>query len=123
MKTAFVSDIHGNLAALKAVFADIDKYQPDKIISLGDTVGYGPQPRECLAMVREKCSMVLMGNHEHAVLNGAEHFTPLARIAIDWTAQQLREPEIGRNSTRRIRRQQCGGLRVASLPPERGRQS
>ncbi len=94
MKTAFISDIHGNLAALKAVFADIDRYQPDQIISLGDTVGYGPQPRECLALVREKCSLILMGNHEHAVLNGAEHFTPLARIAIDWTAQQLREPEI-----------------------------
>lgn len=91
MKTAFVSDIHGNLAALEAVLADIDKHEPDEIICLGDTVGYGPQPRECLQIVREQCDLVLMGNHENAVLNGAEHFTPLARIAIDWTAQQLRD--------------------------------
>ena len=94
MKIAFVSDIHGNLAALKAVLADIDQHAPDAIVSLGDTVGYGPQPRECLRMVRERCDLVLMGNHEDAVLKGAEHFTPLARIAIDWTAQQLREPEL-----------------------------
>jgi len=94
MRTAFVSDIHGNLAALQAVLADIDKHEPDEIVCLGDTVGYGPQPRECLEIVRQRCQLVLMGNHEHAVLNGAEHFTPLARIAIDWTAQQLRDPEI-----------------------------
>jgi len=67
MKTAFISDIHGNLTALKAVFADIDSHQPDQIISLGDTVGYGPQPRECLALVREKCSLVLMGKGERII--------------------------------------------------------
>ncbi len=94
MRTAFITDIHGNLTALETVLADIDLHSPDQIVCLGDTVGYGPQPRECLAIVRERCSLVLMGNHEHAVLNGAEHFTPLARIAIDWTAQQLRDPEI-----------------------------
>lgn len=93
MRTALISDIHGNLAALEAVLADIDRHAPDRIVSLGDNVGYGPQPRECLELVRKRCALVLMGNHEHAVLNGAEHFTPLARIAIDWTAQQLRDPE------------------------------
>jgi diadenosine tetraphosphatase ApaH/serine/threonine PP2A family protein phosphatase len=94
MKTAFVSDIHGNLTALEAVLADIDLHKVDEIVCLGDTVGYGPQPRECLALVRKRCNLVLMGNHENAVLNGAEHFTPLARIAIDWTSQQLRDPDI-----------------------------
>jgi predicted phosphodiesterase len=94
MRVAFVSDIHANLAALEAVLADIDAHAPDRIVCLGDTVGYGPQPRECLEIVRRRCDLILMGNHEHAVLNGAEHFTPLAQIAIDWTAQQLRDPEI-----------------------------
>lgn len=91
MRTAFVTDIHGNLAALKAVLEDIDRVGVDRIICLGDTVGYGPQPRECLQIVRERCELVLTGNHEHAVLHGAENFTPLARIAIDWTAGQLRD--------------------------------
>lgn len=96
MKLALISDVHGNLAALEAVLADIEREKPDRIFCLGDTVGYGPQPRECLRMVSERCDVVLMGNHEHAVLHGAENFTPLARMAIDWTAQQLRDPDIVR---------------------------
>lgn len=93
MLTAIISDIHGNLAALQAVLADMRTYKPDRIICLGDTVGYGPQPNECLKIVREVCSIVLMGNHENAVIHGAEHFTPLARMAIEWTAEQLNDPE------------------------------
>lgn len=94
MKTAFVSDIHGNLAALRAVLADIEAHGADRLICLGDTVGYGPQPEECLRIVRKRCAHVLMGNHEHAVLHGAQNFTPLARQAIDWTAGQLRDPDV-----------------------------
>ena len=94
MLLALISDIHANLAALQAVLGDIRQFKPDAIGCLGDTVGYGPQPRECLKIVRETCQFVLMGNHEHAVLHGAEHFTPLARQAIEWTAEQLNDPEI-----------------------------
>ena len=93
MKTAIISDVHGNLAALEAVLADISRFDPDTIVCLGDTVGYGPQPAECLSIVRQTCSTVLMGNHEHAVLYGAEQFTPLAQIAIDWTARALRDKD------------------------------
>ncbi len=93
MRTAFISDVHGNLTALRTALADIERVGVDEIVCLGDTVGYGPQPRECLEIVRQRCSLVLAGNHENAVLNGAEHFTPLARVAIDWTAQQLRDRE------------------------------
>lgn len=89
VKIAFISDVHANLSALEAVMEDISREAPDEIICLGDTVGYGPQPAECLAIVRRTCSLVLMGNHEHAVLYGAEQFTPLAQIAIDWTARVL----------------------------------
>jgi diadenosine tetraphosphatase ApaH/serine/threonine PP2A family protein phosphatase len=94
MVKAFISDVHGNLAALRAVLTHLEEEKPDEIICLGDTVGYGPEPEECLRIVRKVCSVVLMGNHEHAVLHGAEHFTPLAQQAIDWTAGQLRKPEV-----------------------------
>lgn len=94
MRTALISDVHGNLAALEAVLADIDRVGAERIICLGDTVGYGPQPRECLQLVRQRCALVLMGNHENAVVNGADNFTPLAARAIDWTASRLRDPEI-----------------------------
>jgi diadenosine tetraphosphatase ApaH/serine/threonine PP2A family protein phosphatase len=94
MLQAFITDIHGNLAALEAVLESLEEKQPDEIICLGDTVGYGPEPKACLALVRKRCKVVLMGNHEHAVLHGAEHFTPLAQQAIDWTAGQLRDPQV-----------------------------
>ncbi|MDR3211403.1 MAG: metallophosphoesterase [Planctomycetota bacterium] len=90
MRTAIISDVHGNLAALEAVLADVQSQSPDDIFCLGDTVGYGPQPLECLEIVRATCSLVLMGNHEYAILYGSEQFTPLAQVAIDWTARVLR---------------------------------
>ncbi len=93
MRIAFISDVHANLTALQAVMEDIEKHSPDEIICLGDTVGYGPQPAECLSIVRSACTTVLMGNHEHAVLYGAEQFTPLAQTAIDWTARVLHDSE------------------------------
>ena len=93
MKIALISDVHANLSALEEVMRDIDSHSPDEIICLGDTVGYGPQPAECLSLVRGYCSTVLMGNHEHAVLYGAEQFTPLAQIAIDWTARVLHDSD------------------------------
>lgn len=91
MRTALISDVHGNLPALEAVLADIENAGADRIVCLGDTVGYGPQPRECLQLVRERCALVLMGNHENAVLHGADNFTPLAAKALDWTASRLRD--------------------------------
>ncbi len=93
MLQALIADVHANLPALEAVLAHIEAQKPDRIYCLGDTVGYGAQPRECLQRVRRACSLVLMGNHEQAVLHGAEHFTPLARQASEWTARQLTDRE------------------------------
>ncbi len=94
MKIALISDIHANLAALEAVLADITEVGVDEIYCLGDTVGYGPKPVECLQLVQKHCKVVLMGNHEHAVLHGADNFTPLAAKALDWTSARLRDRHI-----------------------------
>jgi predicted phosphodiesterase len=69
MKRAIISDIHGNLEALERVFRDIDRRNDggqkiEEILCLGDVVGYGPNPRECLDLVRRRCTVVLAGNHE-----------------------------------------------------------
>jgi len=93
MRWALLSDVHGNEPALEAVLRDVDRAAPDRVLCLGDTVGYGAQPGECLARVRDRCDVVLRGNHEHAILFGTANFTPLARVAADWTAQQLRGPD------------------------------
>jgi len=84
-----LSDVHANLAAFEAVLKDGEKLKPDRILCLGDTVGYGPEPVECLELARKECDILLMGNHEYAVVHGAEGFNPIAEEAIEWTKDQL----------------------------------
>jgi len=87
---ALISDIHGNLPALEAVLKDIDaRGKVDKIYCLGDVIGYGPQPVQCLDLVASRCKLILMGNHEHAVLYGAFGFHAAAKRAVDWTRETL----------------------------------
>ena len=92
---AFISDIHSNLPALEAVFKDIDSLgEVERIYCLGDVIGYGPHPIECMEMVADRCSLVLMGNHEHAVLHGPYLFNPNARRAIEWTRDTVKNDSI-----------------------------
>ncbi|GAA4437008.1 metallophosphoesterase family protein [Bremerella cremea] len=88
MKTAVVSDIHGNLEALTAVLADIESQQVDRIYCLGDVVGYGPNPRECVDIVRS-FDLCILGNHDQAALFDPEGFSQGAEQAIFWTRRQL----------------------------------
>ncbi len=85
---AIISDIHSNLEALKAVLDDIQKHKVDQIYCLGDVVGYGPNPRECLDLVMS-CRVVLLGNHDQGALFGPDGFNPPAERAIFWTRNQL----------------------------------
>ncbi len=85
---AILSDIHGNLAALKAVLEDIERRKVDKIFCLGDIVGYGPEPLECLKLGMS-FETILMGNHEEAVLFGTEGFSARAASAVKWTRKTL----------------------------------
>ncbi len=88
MKRAIISDIHGNSVALKAVLEDIETRGVDTIYCLGDIIGYGPDPRTCLKLSME-FDLNLMGNHEEAVLFEPIGFNPKARVAIEWTKEQL----------------------------------
>ena len=64
---AIVSDIHGNLEALQAVLADVERQGAEAIYCLGDVVGYGPNPRECIDLVMA-CQLVLLGNHDQGAM-------------------------------------------------------
>ncbi len=88
MRTAIVSDIHGNLEALEAVLADIEKQKCDRIVCLGDVIGYGPNPCECLDRVMKMDACVL-GNHDYGALIDPEGFSAAAEQAIFWTRKQL----------------------------------
>ena len=72
MRVAVISDIHGNLHALEAVLAALDADPVEEVWCLGDTVGYGPKPNECCALVRERAHVSLCGNHDLAV-RGTAH--------------------------------------------------
>ena len=91
---AVVSDIHANLEAWQAVLADIEQRKVERIICLGDTLGYGPNPCECLDLLIEKCEWSLMGNHDFAVLYEPTSFNASAESASFWTRQELEsEPD------------------------------
>ena len=91
MRLAIISDIHGNLEALTTAFALIKKHGVDEIICLGDVVGYGANPNECLSAVRERCSVILLGNHDAAAIDlaVADQFTINARLSAIWTNSVL----------------------------------
>ena len=91
MKLAFISDIHGNLPALEAVLKSIAVEGADRIICLGDLVGYGASPNECVDIIRERKIPCLLGNHDEAAVGRGviNYFNPLAREAIIWTMNRL----------------------------------
>lgn len=96
MKIAIISDIHGNFEAFKEVLADIDKSNVETIISLGDNIGYGPEPDEVIQMIRERNISSVMGNHEMVVTDRAhlEWFNPVARKSLQKTVALLSDESI-----------------------------
>ncbi|MCP4759703.1 MAG: metallophosphoesterase family protein [Planctomycetes bacterium] len=110
MRTALISDIHGNLEALNVVFDDIDRRTVDRIISLGDILGYGPDPVACVDLVAERCEWSLMGNHDYGALYEPTNFNAAAEQAAYWTRAQL---ELEEDETAAARRWEIlGRLRV-----------
>jgi predicted phosphodiesterase len=89
MLIAVLSDIHGNLVALKAVLEAAAGV--DAIWCLGDTVGYGPQPEACLSLMMERAALCVAGNHDRAAIRqiNVEDFNSDARRAAQWTETQL----------------------------------
>lgn len=108
--TALISDIHGNVDALMVVLADIDRRGIRRILCLGDIIGYGPNPCECLDLVIRRCDWALMGNHDFAVLYEPTAFNASAESAAFWTRRQL---ELERDATvRRKRWEFLGSLKI-----------
>ena len=89
MKRALISDIHGNYEALVAVLAHIEGESVDEIICLGDIIGYGPDPVQCLDLIMKSCDLTILGNHDQAAIFDPEGFNPIAMKAIYWTREQL----------------------------------
>jgi predicted phosphodiesterase len=101
VRSAIVSDIHGNLEALTAVLADIESQGCDRIVCLGDIVGYGPNPCECLDEIM-KVDRCILGNHDYGALIDPEGFSAAAEQAIFWTRKQLENVNTPDESKRRL---------------------
>lgn len=88
---AVISDIHSNLEALNVVLAEIDRRAIQRIICLGDIVGYGASPKECLDLVAERSAVCICGNHDHAVFYEPYNFNVGAERAAYWTRMVFEE--------------------------------
>ena len=91
MKAAIISDIHSNLEALQAVIKDIKKRRIKRIFCLGDLVGYGANPNECVEMCFSQADIIIAGNHDWAAVDKTDItvFNPVAAEAIRWTQKIL----------------------------------
>src|SRR3954464_12861230 len=110
---AIVSDIHSNLEAFTAVLAEIDRRGVQQIVCLGDVVGYGPNPMECLDLVRKRFCVSLMGNPYFGVFYEPFNFNSGAESACYWTRKQFEnDPDPARRG---------GPGEEPGVPPARGR--
>jgi diadenosine tetraphosphatase ApaH/serine/threonine PP2A family protein phosphatase len=91
MRIAILSDIHSNLAALEAILVKMDALGISTAWCLGDIVGYGPYPNECVEIVRTRCSLVVAGNHDSGVVGetSVDEFNEYGLRAIFWTRGAL----------------------------------
>ena len=96
MRIAVFSDIHSNLEALTAALDDLARRSPDRIVCLGDIVGYGASPRECLDLVRQTTGDVILGNHDEAAFDPSFDavFSTYAKEAIRWTRTRLLDDDL-----------------------------
>jgi len=91
VKVAVFSDVHANLEALEVIKGEIEKESADRVVCLGDVVGYGASPNECCDIVRELADVVVLGNHDAAVAGHMDYsfYYDAARDVLDWTIAQL----------------------------------
>ena len=91
LRVGVISDVHANLPALEAVLEATEAAGLDALWCLGDVVGYGAQPNECTALVRDRAAVTLTGNHDLAVLGALDitTFSESARGAVEWTRAQI----------------------------------
>ena len=102
---AVLADIHGNIEALEAVLGAVDLHKPDVLVVLGDTIGYGPNPRECLTRVCAAADVLLVGNHEREAVDPDPGLSGESREAIHWAVGQVNDLDAWQSIVSRMRSQ------------------
>jgi predicted phosphodiesterase len=96
MRIAILTDIHSNYPALERALSIIEKTNIDRIFCLGDIIGYGPFPNECVDLVREHCNGVVVGNHDFGLIGKTplSGFNKLGKKALQWTKKQISDQNL-----------------------------
>jgi predicted phosphodiesterase len=96
MRIALLSDVHGNLPAFRAVLEDVRDQGADRVWCLGDLVGYGAEPEDCVALAREECELSLAGNHDLVVIGKIDigEFSSSAAVAAEWTRDRISDESL-----------------------------
>jgi predicted phosphodiesterase len=91
MRIALLSDVHGNLPAFEAVLDDVEAAGVEETWCLGDLVGYGAEPNQCVELARERCDLCLAGNHDLVVTGEIDiaDFSSSAAVAAEWTRENI----------------------------------
>lgn len=92
MKIGIISDIHSNLESFKTSLNYLERNKIEKLVILGDIIGYGPEPKECIDLANNNADIILKGNHEEGILkNDFSRFKQYAKISLEWTFKELKE--------------------------------
>jgi diadenosine tetraphosphatase ApaH/serine/threonine PP2A family protein phosphatase len=96
VKIGILSDIHSNLEALDVIFKRFDTEKAERVYCLGDIVGYGANPNECIERIRTSCHTTVIGNHDDVLTErtGIQYFNSYARAALEWTARILTDENL-----------------------------
>jgi len=118
LKYGIISDIHSNLSALQATLKVLDKSKIDRLVCLGDIVGYGPEPNECIRLIEENADVFIAGNHDYTAVGKSPdtYFNQHAKTALDWTRRELSDHSWQLLHGARLRHQENNLLFVHATP-------
>lgn len=120
MRLAVLSDIHGNMNALRSVLVETEAASCDFVLCLGDVVGYGPEPREVVETLRRLRARCVLGNHDAAAVcrEDAGTFNASAAMAVSWTQEQLDRRSLDYLAGLRPTRRTAGCFMAHALPSD-----
>jgi diadenosine tetraphosphatase ApaH/serine/threonine PP2A family protein phosphatase len=120
VKIGIISDLHSNLEALEMILRRLESERVERLYCLGDIVGYGASPNECVDKVRSLCHTVVIGNHDDALIGRTlpRYFNSYARAALDWTARVITEENLAFFESLPLTRQEDGLYFVHATPLE-----
>jgi diadenosine tetraphosphatase ApaH/serine/threonine PP2A family protein phosphatase len=120
VKIGIISDIHANLEALEVAMQCLNTERVERIYCLGDIVGYGANPNECVEIVRSRCHATVIGNHDDALIGrtSARFFNSYARAALEWTARVITDENMTFLKSLPMTREEDGLWMVHATPKD-----